>query len=132
MLLATRDVAYAPAHTLGWHDLRLGEPAQPEPAVRAVLAAIAAARDIEDVIWVETRVAWVKRVVGSDKAIGQTPLMPVLLAMLAADRDNQMLPNSRAEILHTVVQDLVRRRERERDLLREMTGLSRTAATEAV
>ncbi len=132
VLLATRDVAYAPAHTLGWADLRLGEPAQPEPAVRAVLSAIAAARDLRDPVWVQTRVAWVMRVARADKAIGHTPLMPVLLAMLAADRDNQMLPNSRAEILHMVVQDLVWRRERERDLLREMTGLSPATAAEAV
>jgi hypothetical protein len=132
VLLSTRDVAYAPAHTLGWDDLRLGEPAQPKASVRAVLAAIAAARDLADPVWVETRLAWVMHVVNADKAVGQTPLMPVLLAMLAADRDNQLLPVSRAEILHSVVQDLVRRRERERDLLREMTGLSLTATADAV
>jgi hypothetical protein len=132
VLLATRDVAYAPAHTLGWDDLRVGEPAQPELAVRAVLGAIATARELGDPDWVETRVAWVMRVVRSDRAIGQTPLMPVLLAMLAADRQDQALPFGRAEILHTVIHDLVRRRERGRDLLREMTGLSLTAASEAV
>jgi hypothetical protein len=132
VLLATRDVAYAPAHTLGWDDLRLCKPNKAESAVRTVLAATAVARGLKESTWVQTRVDWVMRVVRADSAIGQTPLMPVLLAMLAAARENQMLPNSRAAILHTVVEDLVRRRERERELIREMTGLTLMAAVAAV
>lgn len=132
MLLATRDVAYAPAHSLGWDDLRLAEPSKAEPAVRAVLSAIGASRGVGEPDWVQTRVDWVMDVVRKDKAVGQTPLMPVLLAMLAADRDTQVLPVGRAVILHSVVQDAVRRRERERELLGEITGLSAAAAADSV
>jgi hypothetical protein len=132
MLMSTRDVAYAPAHSLGWTDLRCRHPDKPEVSIRAVLAAVASARGQEDRSWLETRVEWVMRVLRADRAVGQTPLMPVLLALLAAERDRDALPSSRAEILHAVVQDVVARRERERALFAEMTGMPRAATTEAV
>jgi hypothetical protein len=116
VLLATRDVAYAQAATLGWDDLRLVEPEKAEQAVRAVLAAVAAARQVEDSdAWVERRVEWVTAILDRDRAVGETPLMPVLLALLAADRGDGTLPATRAEILHGIVEAAVRRREARRD-----------------
>lgn len=116
VLLATRDVAYAQAATLGWDDLRLLEPQEPKRAVRAVLTAVAAARRVKDSeSWVEQRVEWVAAILDRDRAVGETPLMPVLLALLAADRGNGALPATRAEILHGIVGAAVRRREAHRD-----------------
>jgi hypothetical protein len=116
VLLATRDIAYAQAATLGWDDLRLLEPQKPEQAVRAVLAATAASRRLEERdAWVERRVEWVAAVLGQDRVIGETPLMPVLLALLAADRSDGALPATRAEILYGIVEAVVRRREARRD-----------------
>ena len=117
VLLATRDVAYAQAATLGWDDLRLLEPQKPEPAVRSVLAAAAAARHVKDRgAWMERRVKWVAAILDRDSAVGETPLTPVLLALLAADRGDGALPETRAEILHGIVEAAVRRREAHRDL----------------
>jgi hypothetical protein len=116
VLLATRDVAYGQAATLGWDDLRLVEPQRPQRAVQAVLSAAAVARHIRDVdAWVGRRVDWVAAILDRDRAIGETPLIPVLLALLAADRSNGALPATRAEILHAVVQAAVRSREAHRD-----------------
>lgn len=116
VLLATRDVAYAQAATLGWDDLRLVEPEKPKRSVRAVLAAVAAARQVPDTdAWVERRVEWVAAILGRDRVLGETVLMPVLLALLAAERSNGALPVTRAEILHGIVEAVVRRREARRD-----------------
>lgn len=116
ILLATRDVAYAQAATLGWDDLRLVEPKEPKRAVRAVLAAVAATRHVPNSdAWVERRVEWVSEILDRDRAVGETVLMPVLLALLAADRSNGALPVTRAEILHGIVEAAVRRRESRRD-----------------
>jgi hypothetical protein len=116
VLLATRDVAYAQAATLGWDDLRLVKPEKPERAVRAVLRAVAASRGMSDSeTWVERRLAWVKVILDRDHAVAETVLMPVLLALLAAERSNGALPVTHAEILHGVVAAAVRRREARRD-----------------
>lgn len=116
VLLATRDVAYAQAATLGWDDLRLLEPQKPEQAVRAVLIATAAARRLEDRdAWMERRAEWVAAVLAQDRVVGETPLIPVLLALLAADRGDGALPATRAEILYGIVEAAVRRREARRD-----------------
>jgi ribosomal protein L40E len=116
VLLASRDVAYAQAATLGWDDLRLLEPEKPERTVRAVLTSVAVARHVEDFdTWVERRVEWITAILDHDRAVGETPLVPVLLALLAADRDDRALPVTRGEILHQIVEAAVRRREARRD-----------------
>jgi hypothetical protein len=133
VLLATRDVAYAQAASLGWDDLRLLAPREPERAVRAVLAATAAARGVEDRdAWVERRAEWVTAVLSQDSAVGETPLMPVLLALLAADRGDGGLPETRAEILHAIVEAVVRRREARRDLGLRVATLGDRDSADAV
>jgi hypothetical protein len=134
VLLATREVAYAQAATLGWEDLRLLEPQKPEHAVRAVLAAAAAARHVKDRdAWVQRRVKWVAAILNRDSAVGETPLTPVLLALLAADRGDGALPETRAEILYRIVEAAVRRREAHRDLgLRVATLNDRDSANAAL
>ncbi len=115
ILLATRDVAYAQASTLGWDDVRLIEPREPERAVRAILNAAAAARSIDPAgSWVEHRIEWVGNVLQHDRAVRETPLMPVLLALLAAGRGDGKLPTARAQILYGIVEAAVHRREAQR------------------
>ena len=116
VLLATRDVAYAQASTLGWDDLRLQEPEKPEKAVRAVLTAVARARKIDDPHpWIDARTSWIAAAIQADRPLGETPLMPVLLALLAAERADGRFPATRAQILFAVIEAAVRRREAQRD-----------------
>lgn len=116
MLLATRDVAYAQAATLKWDDVRLLEPRNPERAAHAVLKAVATARNVEEAkSWIEQRIEWLRNVLQQDRAVGETPLMPVLLALLSADRRDGKLPSARAQILYEIVEAAVRRREARRD-----------------
>jgi hypothetical protein len=116
ILLATRDVAYAQAASLAWDDLRLQEPGEPGKAVAAVLSAVAAARGLESGgDWVQMRTEWVNASLRADRPLTETPLMPVLLALLAADRADGHFPATRAQILIAAVEAAVRRREAQRD-----------------
>jgi hypothetical protein len=116
VLVATRDVAYAQAATLGWPDMRLSPPEEIGRSVRAVLEASATATsqaDRED--WVHTRVGWVDAVLARDETLTETPLLPILLALLASEKSSDALPRHRAAILHAVVRNVVERREARRD-----------------
>jgi hypothetical protein len=116
VLLATRDVAYAQAAKLGWSELRLARPKQAERAVRAVLLAAATASipEAEREAWVDTRAKWVAHALSGDQTLGETPLLPVLLALLAAGQEAESLPRHRAAILYEVVRNVVNRRDRRR------------------
>lgn len=115
VLLATRDIAYAQAAKLGWPELRLAPPEEIDATVRAVLTAAASAGSpTEQDAWVATRAEWVHYCLGRDQTLLETPLLPVLLALLAAERDADRLPQRRAEILKAVVRNVVERREARR------------------
>lgn len=114
VLLSTRDVAYADGQTLGFRDLRLIAPQHPHRAARAVLRAAAEQRGIspgESGRWVDVRVAWVRERLSTDPALRGTPLMVVLLALLAAEHTGGALPHARAFVLERIVEDVVRRWE---------------------
>lgn len=116
ILLTTRTVAYAQAASLGWDAMELSSPARPEDSVSSVLNAVARARSTEDPqAWVAKRLEWVNDAMRQDPALRETPLMPVLLSLLAADRNERLLPSSRAKILHETVEATVRRRESQRE-----------------
>ncbi len=118
VLLATRDVAYAHAEILGFQDLRLGSPRNWRKAVVTILRAVAWQRkESEPEEWVSSRVEWIERTLSLDSQLGETPLMPVLLAILATDQTVDMLPRTRSLILRQVIEDVVRRRESEREIL---------------
>jgi NACHT domain len=120
VLLTTRDVAYADAGVLHFRDLALNRPRDPDRAVRGVLRAIASHRRQTNAdSWVERRVEWIKRTLALDRELAETPLLPVLLALLAGDSETDALPRSRARILAGVIEDIVRRHEVNRE-----TGLS--------
>lgn len=117
VLLATRDVAYAQAATLGFADLRLRSPEDLETTIEAVLAAAAEARAIaadDKPAWMERRTEWVKGVISANGALRETPLMPVLLTLLASESEVDDLPRSRALVLERVIRDLVHRAEQRR------------------
>ena len=117
VLLTTRDVAYADAQILGFRDLRLCQPKDADRSVRAVLRAISSHNRIADANqWVEERVQWVKQLMTADSQLGETPLIPVLLASLAANYRADELPRSRSRILEQVVRSVVAKREVKREM----------------
>lgn len=118
VLVATRDVAYADAQVLGFRDIRLGAPSSASKAIEAVLRAAATHLGLTDEadVWVAKRLDWVERSLGLDRQLSETPLMPVLLSLLAAERETEELPRTRSLILERIIQDVVRRKELKREL----------------
>jgi hypothetical protein len=116
VVLSTRDVGYADARTLGFADLSLVPPERPEVTITTVLGAIAI-RDSVPLADRDARVAqragWVKDRLQADPTLQRTPLMVVLLTLLAATEAPDQLPRSRGEVLVQVIRDVVRRWEHE-------------------
>jgi len=120
VVLATRDVAYGQAATLGWSAVRLAKPAKLDSTVQAVLRSAAAtpaimggrASGTEE--WIAERSAWITNAVADDATLAETPLLPLLLTLLAIERDTAALPSRRARILLEVVNAVVDRYERHR------------------
>jgi ribosomal protein L40E/bacterioferritin (cytochrome b1) len=113
VVLATRDVGYAGAHALlRFADLRLAAPNNASRATTAVLNAVAEARGVNQrEAWIKGREEWVERALRRDHQLSETPLIPILLALVAADSETEELPETRAAILSRVVQDIVARHE---------------------
>ncbi|MFB7539137.1 NACHT domain-containing protein [Streptomyces zaomyceticus] len=130
VLVATRDIAYGQAATLGWPSLRLLPPSSPESTVNAVLELAASHKALpasSRTNWVSVRKAWVISALEKDDLLRETPLIPVLLALLAARRSTDSLPKRRARILEEVVRDIVARREVRRSDGRTLGPLSGSA-----
>ncbi|UPO76839.1 hypothetical protein [Arthrobacter sp. Helios] len=110
-ILSTRDVAYASASTLGWSELMLKPPAHIEHTVEAVLSAYSQKQDglAEEEVsdWVETRRLWVMDALRNDPTLKETPLVPVLLTILAATKDLEVLPSTRAHVLADIAKQVV-------------------------
>lgn len=131
VLLATRDVAYAHARILGFDHLRLGSPKDPSRPVKTVLRAIAEQRAIaKPEVWVASRLEWVKQLIASNSTLSETPLLPVLLASLAADQELENLPQTRSLILAQVIENVVRRGEARREI--RVSGLPQAHEVEAI
>lgn len=112
ILLSSRDVAYAYAETLGWPHVKLMPPVNSIATIRAILRLAAPARDgVSAGEWVEERRRWVEDVLASDSILRETPLVVVLLTLLAARADVQALPHRRADVLRQAVDEVVQRRE---------------------
>ncbi len=113
VLLTTREVGYADAHqVLGFRDLSLNAPQHADRSVEAILRAVAAARRLDQPDrWSKVRHEWVMQTLASDRQLSETPFLPILLALLAADSDTEALPKTRAQILADVLHDIVRRYE---------------------
>jgi hypothetical protein len=137
VLLATRDVAYGQAATLGWPDLRLVAPREIARTVEAVLRHAArqhfrSSADASRVdAWIAERSAWINEALESDSTLHETPLLPILLTLLAIERENATLPKGRAFILASVVEDVVKRKEMNRPSTFALGDLHNGAAAEA-
>ena len=114
LLLTTRDVAYADAHTLGLPDLRVRPPEHPMDTAEAIMRAVAVERELDTAgrrSWVKDRVSWVKAQLSSDPGLRETPLMVVLLTMLTTEHELADLPVGRGPVLARVLDDVVTRWE---------------------
>jgi hypothetical protein len=113
VVVATRDSGLVAGRALGFGEARLVRPEAVEETVEVVLRAFAAHRGVADPgIWVKERLAWVTEVLDRDRDLTATPLMPMLLAVSAANHsDAAALPTRRATILAGAVADVVRRWE---------------------
>lgn len=108
VLLATRDLAYVDATSLGFSELRLLAPREPAETAEAVLEALAEKLGVEDPeSWVSRRVRWVKKWLGQDKALQETPLLVVLLSMFAASHGEEALPSSKAAVMVEVLKAVI-------------------------
>jgi hypothetical protein len=135
VILATRDVAYADAATLGWPDLRLAPPENLEHLVGGVLRLAAThqavpAGELDE--WVSTRQEWVVRSMQSEPSLRETPLLPTLLALLASEREGGALPTGRATVLWTMIEAVVARSERHRGPDHRVGALESRAASKAL
>lgn len=113
VLLSTRDVAYGEAATLGWSNLSLRPPSETDRTVEAILVRVAEANvsQAERDNWLQDRIRWVQEALSRDAALRETPLFPVLLALLAAEKDLDTLPSGRARVLADIVRDAVKKHE---------------------
>jgi hypothetical protein len=114
-LIGTRESALPDAAQLDLRRLVLHRPSRPDHTVAAILRAAANARGLaitDPRAWIETRKEWVADRRRRDKSLDETPLMVVLLTLLASEASTTgELPGSRAEVLHAVVMDVVERWE---------------------
>jgi hypothetical protein len=113
-LLSTRDVAFGHAATLGWEDLSLLPPKNSERVISAILSRAAEKQPLSDsdaARWVRERTNWVNKALRRDDTLRETPLLPVLLTLLAAEKELDSLPVGRARVLAEVVHDAVSRHE---------------------
>lgn len=119
VLLVTRDVGYGQAATLGWPVLTQATPADVDRIVGAVVAAArdggtpttakhdAPSGNGDD----DAAVAWVRSAIAQHDVLQETPLMPVLLALQAAERPHARLPETRAATLVGLIKDVLGRFE---------------------
>lgn len=115
-LLSTREIAYSSATMLGWPSLPLRAPEQIEQTIETLLHRKLARRTLESTSdkkseWISERMAWVRSALRDDSTLRETPLVPVLLTLLAAEKNIDVLPTGRAHVLHAVVQNVLERYE---------------------
>jgi hypothetical protein len=118
VLVATRDVAFANARILGFKTLRMLPPSQTDFAIESVLRAFAQHHeiDIEKDGWLSSRMGWLQALFKQDPQLKEAPILPVLLAIHAAENRAGQLPSTRARILEQAIKDVVRRKESRREL----------------
>lgn len=135
VLLATREVAYGHAATLGWPALQLAAPDDLDRTIDGVLRAAAEHRfgaAAANATWTADRRRWVDAAMAADRTIRETPLLPILLTLLAVERSDSSLPSGRARILSAIVDDVVERRESRRSEQFAVGALEGRAAADAV
>lgn len=135
VVLATRDTKADDAAALGFRHARLCGPERLDQTIEGILRAFALHRKIANPKgWVQPRQMWVDRVLSRDPDLKSTPLMPILLAVSAAQADDSGLPEVRPEILRRVIRDVVSQWEtgRTQGGALELGKITGTRATEAL
>ncbi|MFD9456258.1 NACHT domain-containing protein [Streptomyces sp. NPDC059985] len=116
VIVTSRDSSAPAARKLKLPEVRLCEPDHLERNMDSLLAAIAEVRvyPAERAEWLLEKRANIdeSRVKNSD--IWAVPLLATMLTLLTASRDDAILPSGRAAILHSVVEDSVRKWELKR------------------
>ena len=115
VVVSTRDAAYAEAASLGFRELRLLPPQDMTPFMQRVLQELATAdpalpahdRDR----WVTTRASWIEQVLRGDPSLRETPLLAMLVTLLAGAKHLPSVPWKRAHILSHVVEHVAGRGE---------------------
>jgi hypothetical protein len=113
-LLTTRDSGYSAAKTLPFRAVTLLPPTNLEYTVGRIIAVAAeqyAPKISDRHVWEKQRTDWVASQIERDKRLRETPLIQVLLAVLAGDPSREKLPVNRAQVLNEVVIDLLNRWE---------------------
>lgn len=117
VIVTTRDVAYADARILGFTPLRVLPPENLDRTIDAVLNAVCDSRELDGGsrdLWITERDGWVQRCLGANVALKETPLLGVLLAVLAATRSRADLPTERARVAWEIVSASIQQWEKRR------------------
>ncbi|MDH3600633.1 MAG: hypothetical protein OEU26_13445 [Candidatus Tectomicrobia bacterium] len=115
IIVSTRDSGYAQAHTLGFKELRLLSPAHMTQMLRHILknqvAADPSIQEQDRGQWVNVRMSWIEDMLKRDRHLTETPLLPILIGLLAGQSDQSILPRTRAQILSHVIDNLAQQWE---------------------
>ena len=112
VVVATRAVNHADARILGFDDLELQLPLRPMRIVTAILEALvdsSAPPDEDKSAWVAARRRWVAEAASADATLRETPLVLVMLGLVAAGRSSDRLPTQRAAVLREAVRETASR-----------------------
>ena len=104
LVMSVRDTAESAAAALPLQRLRLRPPKSAESLARAVLKAIRDSDGFAGDATLDERASWVKGVLDRDPQLGETPMLPIILAGVAATRSGSGLPSTRAAVLSAAVE----------------------------
>lgn len=118
IVVSTRDAAYAQAATLNFKELRLLPPDRDDikGLLHFLLEKIAThSYELSPAnarTWILRRTIWIDHLLDQDGRLLETPLIPIVVALLAGETDDlSQLPTSRAKILDYVINSIVGRWE---------------------
>ena len=106
LALSVRETAEAAAAPLLLRRLHIRPPASPASLARAVLKAIRDSGSVgfEGEATLDERADWVKGLLDRDPQLGETPMLPIILAGVAATRSGSGLPTTRAAVLSAAIE----------------------------
>jgi hypothetical protein len=112
VVVSTRDIAYADAATLRLPSLKMMPPRDVDSLTDVLLRAIAVQINVSvRDEWIGVRRAWVRNFIAGDRTLRDTPLMPLLLVLIASESTSGTPPSGRVQILGRIVDNVVRRWE---------------------
>jgi NACHT domain len=116
ILLTTRDCGRAASGRLSFPEARMTEPNHLERPLNLLLQHAGRHRipEASRAGWVRVRQEWLDEARRDHSDLWQIPLLATLITLLAAQREPQALPASRARVLTEVVRDSVERWEHAR------------------